>query len=341
MRSRRVDQKRVSTVLGTRGEHLLTVDHPLVAVAHGAGLRSSNVGPGVGLRVAEAEADLAPEHPRDHLRFQLLIAPLDDRWEHPGCGAPRNPGGLARTEFVLEDRFLPSRQAGAPTLGWPPRNDPSALPQRTVEGDVMSRARSPFLLIDVVREVRIEEGAHVVPEGLRLVVDLKDGEFHDSAFRSAGGGNIGCAVQRIGNPIEFVERIAGNQGPTRRPPEIELLVRLDGEPDAPEGVYAHDRAVDGRLRGGQVGHRDEVTHRCRVAVRPPRRLPDQAAYRLHLGGHIGERVGDGLKRANRHPERHPVLGVCDRDAQSPIGHTDQGGRHENPPLPLRGHRLDC
>ena len=64
-------------------EHLLAVDHVLVAVADGTGLERREVGAGVGLGVTDREVDLALQDLR-HVELLLLLAAVThDRRARP------------------------------------------------------------------------------------------------------------------------------------------------------------------------------------------------------------------------------------------------------------------
>ena len=70
-------------VVGIAAPYLLAVDHPAVAVVHGAGLERRQVRARVGLAVAEAEDRLTPPHLSGVLRL-LLLAPE----QHQGLPRP-------------------------------------------------------------------------------------------------------------------------------------------------------------------------------------------------------------------------------------------------------------
>ena len=66
-------------VAGERRPHLLAVDHVLVAVAHRARGERREVGAGAGLRVADAEVDVAREDLREEELLLLVGAEAHDR----------------------------------------------------------------------------------------------------------------------------------------------------------------------------------------------------------------------------------------------------------------------
>src|SRR6202453_4962365 len=63
-------EEAVVSPVGERGEHLLPVDHPLVAVTYRAGLAGEDVGAALGLRVPQANERLPRGDPGEYSGLQ-------------------------------------------------------------------------------------------------------------------------------------------------------------------------------------------------------------------------------------------------------------------------------
>src|SRR5581483_4522835 len=115
------------------GPDLLPVDHPLVAVEHGARAEVAEVAARVRLRVPLAPTVLAREDARDEMTLLLLGSPLEqgvadhlDR-EHVVDDAGRHTGAL---ELLREDHLLERGEATTAVLLRPVRREVSVLVQR-------------------------------------------------------------------------------------------------------------------------------------------------------------------------------------------------------------------
>ncbi len=124
--------------LRERRPHLLTRDHPLVSVAHRAGLHVGEVGAGVRLGVALAPDLGAGEDPGEEPALLLVGAEVDDgRSEKPLADDPDAPRALRSRVLLVEDDLLREREAAAAELLGPPDPDPPGLTQRALPGGAL------------------------------------------------------------------------------------------------------------------------------------------------------------------------------------------------------------
>ena len=98
-------QPDVIGVLDRTGEDLLAVDHVLVSVAHGPGLKGGQVGARRGLCVADGEVDLPFEDPGQETLLLLLGAQRHDRRTHAVQGEERQ-GDTRPVGFLHEDHLI-------------------------------------------------------------------------------------------------------------------------------------------------------------------------------------------------------------------------------------------
>ena len=105
-------------VLGARRPHLLAVEHPLVAIAHGPALEAGEVGSGGGLAEELAADDVAPVHLAQACVLHLVGGVGEDRGRHhpepdaEGLLGRRVEAGRLRLPGALVRR----RQLPAPVL---------------------------------------------------------------------------------------------------------------------------------------------------------------------------------------------------------------------------------
>ena len=100
-------QEAVVGVVPTRGPHLLTVDHPLVTVEHGAGRQRRQIGAGVGLAETLAPAHRSVEDAWQELLLLRLGTPLQDGRTDQGVTEEIGPQrGLEPGELLGQDHAL-------------------------------------------------------------------------------------------------------------------------------------------------------------------------------------------------------------------------------------------
>src|SRR5439155_20279140 len=118
-------------------ERLLSVDHPLVAVAHRAGTQRREVGTRVRFGVALRPHDLAGCHARQERRLLLVGTEAKDRGADLHAD-PREAAGAAPVELFLHDARLTRRHLGAAVLARPRGFEPPPgallLPELAVKG---------------------------------------------------------------------------------------------------------------------------------------------------------------------------------------------------------------
>jgi hypothetical protein len=108
-----------------RRPHLLSVEHPFVAVALGAGLHVREIGTGVGLGVALAPNLGAAQDARKELMLLRVVAEVHDRRTEQSFTDNADAAGPARTGvFLVEDDLFEQRRAAAAELGRPAQPDP-------------------------------------------------------------------------------------------------------------------------------------------------------------------------------------------------------------------------
>ena len=173
------EEERVLAVLCPGGEHLLAFDHPLVAVPVGSGPGRRDVGSRVWLGVAQAEADVAPGHPRQDVGLELVGAPLLHRRQHHHGRPPRDGGSVAGPQLAIEKGRLQGGGAGAAGVAGPGGHDPAPGRQGLVEALVETRAGAELLVDHLGGDVLVAERPRVVPERSGRIVELNGTEIHD------------------------------------------------------------------------------------------------------------------------------------------------------------------
>ena len=122
-------------LVGATGEHLVAVDHPLIAVEDRPRAQRRQVGAGLRFRVADGEVDLAGEDPGQEERLLLVAAEAHDRGPDrvEGDERERRPGPL---HLVEEDELVGRRPPLTAVLPGPPDPEPpvrSDLPDDVAE----------------------------------------------------------------------------------------------------------------------------------------------------------------------------------------------------------------
>ena len=100
--------------VGGRRPHLLAGDHPLVAVAHGAGGDGGQVGAGLGLGEQLAPHLVAPEHRREEPPLLLLGAVGEQRGPDHADGDGEHAVRHAEARLLLVEDGALDRPAAAP-----------------------------------------------------------------------------------------------------------------------------------------------------------------------------------------------------------------------------------
>ena len=122
MMSVRVNKMRPVAVVRARRPDLLTVDDPLVAVAHRHRAQPAEVGAGAGLGEQLAPHLFAPQH-RAQVALLLLVGAVRDqhRARHADADGEDARRGDHLGFFLFEDAVL-DRRAAAPAVGLGPRD---------------------------------------------------------------------------------------------------------------------------------------------------------------------------------------------------------------------------
>ena len=273
--------------MGQRREHLLAIDHPLVAVAPGTRLRGGDVGAGVGLAVAETDEDLAAVDPRHHLGPLGVGAHELERARHEHRRAGPVHRGAGARQLVDDHRVAALARAASPS---PPTPDgsPSRAPCRS-----RAPARRP------AREVLGQERPHLVATRVRRFLG------HEAEVRDA---------------LALPPGVTGGERPRLGPAEEQLGVVLEHEAVA----AVHVQRCGRRLLGG-LG-REHERHRHEQRVGRPRRFVGQQAGTVDRGGDVGEPVLHGLERADGHAELTALLHVGDADVERALRQADERRR---------------
>ena len=109
------------------GPDLLAVDHVVVAVDHRRCLQRREIGPGVGLGVSLAPADLPARDLREVLALERLAAELQERRaDHGEAEADERRRQVEPRDLGLEHLGLVAREPAAAVLARPPRRRPPA-----------------------------------------------------------------------------------------------------------------------------------------------------------------------------------------------------------------------
>ena len=114
-------------LVGARREDLRAVDHPLVAVTHGLGAQRREIGPGIGLGVADCEVDLAGEDLREVFGLLLVRAECHDR-RTDGVQGDEWKRGAGPLNLVEKDELIRRRTPLAAVLLGPTDTEPAVGP---------------------------------------------------------------------------------------------------------------------------------------------------------------------------------------------------------------------
>ena len=99
-------QEHVVRMVGIGGEHLGSVDHPAVTVAHRAGLAGRDVGTALGFGEPQAQSVVPGQRLGQHLVAQLGRAEIVDGVRHHRCRAPMEPRRVGPPYLELPDPAL-------------------------------------------------------------------------------------------------------------------------------------------------------------------------------------------------------------------------------------------
>ena len=144
------------------------------------------------------------------------------------------------------------------------------------------------------------------------------------------------AYRRSPSAREVVVRITGDEAPALRPPEVQLHVRFEGEPEAALHMDAGARGAVRHVARVQVRHQHLGRRFGRFVLAEPRGTLVHPTTALDPDRHVDERVGDGLERTDRHAECVALVRVLDREVERAL--RDAGLRRGHEELPLR-HRV--
>ena len=155
------------------GPDLLAVHHPVLAVLDRARLQRGEVAPGIGLGVALAPDLLAGEH-LGGIALLLLLGPVgeDGGARHADGEDVEDRRGLHQRHLLVEDQFLHEGEPSPPVLLGPGEPHEAGIVELALppaEEVVGVRPRNvgarPDCLEPVLREVHLQPGPNLVPEG--------------------------------------------------------------------------------------------------------------------------------------------------------------------------------
>ena len=171
-------------VVGDGGEarpDLLPVDHPLVALPHGAGAQRRQVGAGLGLAHPDAPRRLAREDLRQELGLLVGAAVGDQRRAHLPVGEPRRGDrGAGLDHLLADDQAVDRRLAAATELGRPGQPDPAVLGEHL--GEVLGVAVDPRVVEPAVPGDAV--GGHLAGLLAKCVLLSGPGEVHGPTVSS-------------------------------------------------------------------------------------------------------------------------------------------------------------
>ena len=156
-----------------RGPDLLAGDHPVLAVLDRARLERRQVAAGIGLGVALAPDLLAGEH-LGGIAPLLLLGPVGDDGgaRHADGQDVEDRRGLHQRHLLVEDQFLHEGEPPPPVLLGPGEPHEAGIVELALppaEEVVGVRPRNvgarPDCLDPVLREVHLQPGPNLVPEG--------------------------------------------------------------------------------------------------------------------------------------------------------------------------------
>src|SRR5215207_10724211 len=160
-------------VVGAAGEareHLLAVDDVLVAVAYGLRRQRGEVGAGAGLRVADAEVDLALEDAGQEVGLLIVGPEVHDR-RPDGIDREHRDGGAGAHRLVEEDELLDGRAALAAVLLGPADPEPAFLAHLPDDLPVHGADAVPACeaFLDLGCQQFVVVGAELTPQVLLLL----------------------------------------------------------------------------------------------------------------------------------------------------------------------------
>ncbi len=291
--------------LGHRGPHLLPREPPSPVDSLGAGPQRGEVRPGAGLGEELTPGQLA-EQRRPHEAVPLRVAAVlqDRRYRPPGDHQvrPRDAGaGQLLVDHQLRHRVGPQAVRRGPV-----RCEVSGLHQ----------GRSPLVLGRCGDA--LGDGPDVGPDRVvpPVEVDVDRAPY------------AGCRGNR--EPLGSLVGTA-HQGPEReRPPQVEVGVVLEGEPDPAEDLDAGLRRRDGAVEADRLRHVDGEGPLLVALIRGRRGVPCRRRHRLGRLEHLRAEVLHGLERSDRPPELLADLRVLHGGLQTPPRHAGGlGGRQRH------------
>ena len=116
---------------------------------------------------------------------------------------------------------------------------------------------------------------------------------------------------------------------------VELYVVLEREPVAAVGVQGAVSAARHRIGEPSECQRDERGRVVAAARDRLDRAPDEHLTALDLHRRVGQRMGDGLERADRPIELHAIDRVGGADLERAAADPAEQGRRQQPPLLAR------
>ena len=252
----------VAAHLRRAGEHLLPVDHPLLAVTHRSRARRRHVGTRVRFGVPEGDEQLAPQRSGDDRPFLLLRSDVGNGVDDHDRRRPPVPHETERTELVHDGMGESGIDVGAAVLGRP------TGAEEPVPGPAAGAARpsggSPiFAPLLGPRRVHVGLG----PDPCRLPVlgeVVDDGEVHLGPRLSP------FVEEQPGQPLELPPRVVGGECPGLGPAEVQLYVVLEGVAVAAVKVKTVSGRLERRLRGEEKRTWWRACWRWRAAPRLPR-----------------------------------------------------------------------
>src|SRR5262245_15510306 len=166
-------------LVGAAGEDLGPVHDVVVALAQGRGLERRQVGPGLGLAVADREVDLPREDPGEEAPL-LLLGPEGHQRRAHGIDRDERKRRLRTPHLVEPDRLLDGAEPAPAVLLRPADAEPAVAPHLLDQPlDLRPALHAAQLAALVGRDQLLEVGAQLAPQRLLLVgvVDVHAARF--------------------------------------------------------------------------------------------------------------------------------------------------------------------
>ncbi|MDT4849186.1 hypothetical protein FQZ97_832990 [compost metagenome] len=234
------------------GENLLSLDQPVALDgAGGAGPGCENIGAAGRFAEAEAGQGLAAGEAGQRLLLGLLGGEAHDDLRHLVGDGASDALPVERLEDLLQGVHVKGVLATTTPFFRPVRVEQSGLGQLAVEARMVAVHRVVGVGLEVVGQVGLEEGTYFFGEARRRVA-VAEFQAHLAGF---GQWCVGLRIpETIGDGVQLLYRIAGQQGPGASAAIVQLDVVLQRHAVATEAVQGSGHGTVCGLSGPPPGH---------------------------------------------------------------------------------------